>query len=93
MLIDILIHHQQLPRDIDIQTHTNSLAVEWHGFEHSHLHVIYKVGFGTLPGQSDVSNGYKVVDNDGDTVFELKEMTLEPFQVNYDLYNRTYWQS
>ena len=70
-----------MSRDIDIQTHTNSLAVRWHGFEHPYLNVSYKVGFGTLPGQDDVSGGYKVVDDD--TSFELKGVTLEPFQVSY----------
>ncbi|XP_072034094.1 uncharacterized protein [Amphiura filiformis] len=68
-------------RDIDVQPHTDSLAIRWYGFQHPHLNITYKVSFGAEPGQSELTDGYISVGNNHS--FEATELSLVPFQTYY----------
>ena len=74
---------QPQSRDIDVQPHTDKLALCWFGFEHPHLDITYKLAFGTSPGGSDVTQGYITVENN--LQYEKTGLNLVAFQVNFIL--------
>ena len=65
--------------DIDQQSNTTHIQIEWYGFHHSSDTIQYEVGLGSQPGDDNIKAFYDM--GTDETVHIFSGLALHPFQV------------
>ena len=66
--------------DIDQQSNTTHLQIEWYGFHHSSEDIEYEVGLGSQPGADDIRS-FTLIESD-DNLYMFSSLELSHFQVS-----------
>ena len=75
----VLFSTLQLSYDIDVQSDSSQILVEWYGFIHYSSAVTFEIGIGSVAGSDDIYAFEAVGEHDGTKL--ISGLSLSPYQV------------